>query len=84
MGRMHVDYAIRDYVAFGVMSFEIMLHSGLCRIRYSASRANVVRDNVVRVYDVRDFVVPPPHPGPELWTEQHRTMVTMDMFLYVK
>ena len=23
-------------------------------------RANVVRDNVVRVYDVRDFVVPPP------------------------
>ena len=42
------------------MPFEIMSHSGLCRIRYSASRANVVRDNVVRVYDVRDFVVPPP------------------------
>ena len=42
-----------QYVAFGVMSFGIMLNSGLCRNRYSVVQDCVVRDSVgVSAYSI--------------------------------
>ena len=39
---------VRQYVAFGLMSFSIMSHSALCRIRPYVVRLCVVRRIVVR------------------------------------
>ena len=42
------DFVVRDYVAFVILSFGIMLHSGLCRIRTDGVLDYVVQVNVVR------------------------------------
>ena len=49
-------YVIRDYVAFWVISFGIMLHSSLCRLQTYVIRDCVVCRNVVRVNVVRPTV----------------------------